>query len=46
MLTIIGTQHYIAPEVYLGGGYDERIDMWALGVTLYKMVAGYTPFES
>jgi calcium-dependent protein kinase len=44
MLTIIGTHFYLAPEVYLGGGYDERIDLWALGVTIYKLIAGYTPF--
>lgn len=46
MLTIIGTQFYLAPEVYIGGGYDERVDLWALGVTIYQLVTGYTPFES
>ena len=46
MLTVIGTHFYQAPEVYLGGGYDERIDLWALGITIFKLVAGYTPFES
>lgn len=46
MLTIIGTSLYMAPEVYEGGGYDERIDMWAIGVTLYRMITGVTPFES
>ena len=46
MLTVIGTPYYMAPEIYIGGGYDQRVDMWALGVTLFKMVAGYTPFES
>jgi len=46
MLTIIGTHFYLAPEVFLGGGYDERVDLWALGVTIYRLIAGYTPFES
>lgn len=46
MLTIIGTNFYIAPEVFLGGGYDERIDLWALGVTIFKLIEGKTPFES
>ena len=46
MLTITGTSFYLAPEVYIGGGYDEKIDMWAVGVTLYKTVTGYTPFET
>ena len=46
MLTVIGTPYYLAPEALLGGGYDERVDLWALGITLYKLVAGRTPFES
>lgn len=46
MLTIIGSPLYLAPEIYLGGGYDERIDLWSLGVTIYKLIAGFTPFES
>ena len=44
MLTIIGTSQYLAPEVLLGGGYDERVDLWSIGVTLYQLVAGQTPF--
>lgn len=44
MLTIIGTQFYLAPEIYIGGGYDERVDIWALGVTVYKLITGSTPF--
>lgn len=46
MLTMIGTHYYQAPEVYLGGGYDERIDLWALGITVFRMITGHTPFES
>ena len=46
MLTIIGTHYYMAPEIFIGGGYDERIDLWALGVTIFKLVTGRTPFES
>lgn len=46
MLTIIGTSQYLAPEVLLGGGYDERVDLWSIGVTLYQLVAGQTPFFS
>ena len=44
MLTIIGTHYYMAPEVFIGGGYDERVDLWALGVTIFKIISGYTPF--
>ena len=46
MLTIIGTNFYFAPEIYIGGGYDEKVDIWALGVTIYKMITGFTPFQS
>lgn len=46
MLTIIGTSLYLAPEILMGGGYDERVDMWSIGATLYQLVAGVTPFES
>ena len=45
MLTIIGTPFYMAPEVYIGGGYDETVDNWAIGITLYKLITGSTPFE-
>ena len=40
MLTIIGSNLYMAPEMLLGGGYDERVDLWALGVTIFKLVTG------
>jgi calcium-dependent protein kinase len=44
MLTITGTSLYISPETLLGGGYDERVDMWAIGITIYKLVTRVTPF--
>ncbi len=46
MLTLTGTPQYRAPEMFEGGGYDERVDIWALGVTLYKLMVGVTPFQS
>jgi serine/threonine protein kinase len=46
LLTIVGSSYYFAPEIYLGGGYDEKIDLWSLGITIFKMITGYTPFES
>lgn len=46
MLTMTGTLFYRAPEILLGIGYDERVDVWAAGITLYKLIAGYTPFEA
>lgn len=46
MLTPTGTPFYRAPEILEGGGYDEKVDMWALGVTMFKIMSGFTPFES
>lgn len=46
MLTITGTLYYRAPEMFSGGGYNEKVDIWAAGVTIYKLVTGRTPFQS
>lgn len=40
-----GTLHFLAPEALMGKGYDHRADLFALGVCLYKMLAGRYPFE-
>ena len=44
MFTNTGTLYYKAPEMFLGGGYDEKVDMWALGAPVYKIVTKRTPF--
>ena len=37
---------YLAPERSRGVHHDERLsDIWALGVTMYEVVVGRTPFE-
>ncbi len=41
---IAGTMHYIAPEVFNGAMPDVRCDLYALGVTMYELLAGVTPF--
>ena len=46
MLTIAGSLNYSAPEMFNGGGYTEKIDLWAIGVTLYQVITGVTPFDS
>jgi tRNA A-37 threonylcarbamoyl transferase component Bud32 len=43
---IMGTPNYIAPEVIQGKPYDHRVDIFALGVTMYEMLSGRRPFEA
>jgi CheY-like chemotaxis protein len=43
---VIGTPSYMSPERLLGRPYDERSDIYSLGVLLYLMLAGTLPFET
>ena len=42
--TIIGTPHYIAPEVLSGKGYSYTCDYWSIGIIMYYVYYGKLPF--
>ena len=42
--TIIGTPHYMAPELIMGEGYSFQIDYWSIAVCIYEFITGKYPF--
>ena len=42
--TIIGTPHYIAPEILQGKGYSLSCDFWSLGICMFEIFYGKYPF--
>ena len=42
----VGSINYVAPEMMIDEGeYDQKVDIWAIGICLYNMIAGKQPFS-
>ncbi|HJJ92637.1 MAG TPA: protein kinase [Methanocorpusculum sp.] len=41
----LGTEGYMAPEMYMKKPYDQRVDIWSMGVTMFVVLSGETPWD-
>ncbi|KAH0981013.1 hypothetical protein GBA52_008190 [Prunus armeniaca] len=44
-MSFVGTHEYLAPEMVLGEGHGNAVDWWTLGIFIFEMFYGVTPFK-
>ncbi|KAL2720970.1 hypothetical protein V1478_010016 [Vespula squamosa] len=45
-MTYVGTIEYLAPEIIQSLGYNRAADYWSLGIVIYELLLGWTPFQA
>ncbi|CAD8086830.1 unnamed protein product [Paramecium sonneborni] len=46
MWTRTGSLFYQAPEIFAGGGYNQKVDIWSIGVIVYQLFCKQLPFQN
>ncbi|KAK8598676.1 hypothetical protein V6N13_094639 [Hibiscus sabdariffa] len=44
-MSFVGTHEYLAPEIVSGEGHGSPVDWWTLGIIMYELLYGVTPFK-
>ena len=44
-MSFVGTHEYLAPEIIKGEGHGSAVDWWTMGIFLYELLFGKTPFK-
>jgi serine/threonine protein kinase len=44
-LSLVGTPYYMAPEIFTGQSYPNKVDVWSVGMVIYSFCTGPLPYE-